>query len=166
MDNSLACNFRSESPLGRLRCGCSGYVEAYWCSNPAIDQYVTLHRATVVRKEFRLYKKGKDGTKNATLNSLTLPTCMLCPHRQGASEELKKLVMHESQPLEAASEPRKPEHQAAFAAICAGCPRINSDGASVSCNGSESDSCPQNLWPDLDALQKAAGHSRKRGCCG
>jgi hypothetical protein len=166
MSDDLTCSWRSIEPAGRINCGCSGRKDAYVCSCPEVGGYVAIHATKIRTKEFKLYKVGADGSRRGDLGSLTIPICAVCPHRPGASEELRDLYKPIPNPiLEPIPEPtRSTPFQIAIVAICGNCPRIDTKGLPVECLGPESESCPQKLWP---TTEKKSRHSRRRGgCCG
>ena len=157
----LPCQYRSPAPLGTVYCGCAQVNRpVYWCAFPGIASYVVLHAGRIKKHRVKLTGGGED-----TLSTLKPPVCILCPHRPDALPAVKKrLVLQE--PTQNPSPPvRSESHQNALVAICGNCPRIDTQGLAVTCSGPESTSCPQRLWPDLDAAAKSGNVRQSGGCC-
>src|SRR3990172_7681186 len=92
--NDLPCIYRSPDPVATAYCGCSGrYKPVHRCTHPCVNGYVTIHATPIKRKRLRLASGGTDD-----LPSFSPPTCVLCPYRPDASEELKSLVNKEPNP--------------------------------------------------------------------
>jgi len=156
------CQYRSPEPLGTVYCGCSQVTRSvYWCDHQAISSYVTLHAGRIKKHRVKLTGGGED-----TLTTLHPPVCVLCPHRPDALPALKDLLVQKEPPPNPSPPVRSESHQNALVAICSNCPRINTKGLPVTCNGQESAFCPQDLWPDLEAARKSANSGRRSQCCG
>jgi len=153
------CQYRSAGPIGIIYCGCQGrHQDAYRCSHPEVNQIVTLHAYRIRRKYVRLL----DGTTEH-LKTMSVPACIVCQLRP---VEIESPVSHQEPPPNPSPPVRSESHQNALVAICANCPRIDTKGNPVTCSGPESASCPQQLWPDLEAAAKSGNSRRSGGCCG
>jgi hypothetical protein len=158
--DKLPCRYRSDATIGIVYCGCKGrHQDAYRCSHPEVNQIVTLNAYRIRRQDVRLL----DGTTER-LKAMSVPACIVCQHRP-IETELSPVSHQEPQPNP--SPPvRSESHQNALVAICSNCPRIDTKGNPVACSGPESITCPQMLWPDLEAAAKSGNSRRSGGCCG
>lgn len=161
MSDELPCIHRTSESVGTIYCGCQGRTHpVYGCSYPELGGYAMLHASRIKRKVIVLTAGGTH-----PIESFKLPVCAVCPYRPGAKQELKELFLH-TEPLSNPSPPvRSGSLQNALEAICSNCPRINTKGISVACSGPESASCPQSLWPNMEAVKKTAKYRRGGGCC-
>lgn len=168
------CRFRSGEPVGKFDCGCSGKIDAYHCSHPEMDKIVSLNAVSLRSNNVKKYNPDKDGNWILLLPSIRVPTCSLCPLRDGATDEVKDFHKEygisgfpDEQNRYQTSENLIPKSHSGLevvkAAICANCPRVF-NGVPTFCNMENSESCPASLWPDPKKIRQRS--LRKRGCCG
>jgi len=147
----LACIYRSKEPIGRLPCKCSTARDAYQCSHPSLkDKIVSLNAVKLRGNRIKPYRSGPA----IELDSLEIPICITCEYKMPETPSVDLSVIAG----------RSESLQKAISAICSNCPRLDTKGNPVVCNGEYSETCPKNLFP-LPSKKKSRP-SRRGSCCG